>query len=203
PTSPIGDRSYGPDPHLDARLAVAAIKGYQSHRLAATAKHFIGLGHTSIDSHQALPTVHRTLAQLESDDLIPFRAAVRAGVSTILVAHVALPAIDSVYRPASLSPVVIGGLIRKHLGFAGVVMTDSLVMGALPGGRTAEAAERALAAGADILLFGADHDIPLQVLENSMSRVIAAVKAGRVPERRLDEAFGRVLALKRRWPSAV
>lgn len=203
PRSPIGDRSFGSDPRLVARLSTAAIHGYQQHHLAAVAKHFIGLGHTSIDSHQALPTVHQTLAQLEQSDLIPFRAAVAARVSTMLVAHVALPAIDPVHRPASLSPVIIGGLIRKHLGFKGAVMTDSLVMGALPQGSTAEGAERALAAGADILLISADHDIPTGVIDDAIDRVMSAVRTGRIPQSRLDSAVARILALKRAYPPAV
>jgi beta-N-acetylhexosaminidase len=200
PRSPIGDRAYGSDPHLVARMTAVAIQGYQQHGLAATAKHFIGLGHTSIDSHQALPTVKRTLAQLERVDLIPFQAAVAAGVSTILVAHVALPAIDPVHRPASLSPVIIGGLIRRQLAFKGVVMTDSLAMGALPQGSTAEAAERALAAGADMLLISADHDIPAATFDSAVERVISAVRVGRVSKSRLDSAVTRILALKRTYP---
>lgn len=200
PRSPIGDRSFGSEPSVVARLSAAAIHGYQQHHLAAAAKHFIGLGHTSIDSHQALPTVNRTLEQLEQVDLVPFRAAVAAGVSTILVAHVALPAIDPVRRPASLSPVIIGGLIRKRLGFKGVVMTDSLVMGALPQGSTAEGAEHALAAGADMLLISADHDIPAGVIEGAIDRVVSAVRAGRISQSRLDGAVARILALKRAYP---
>jgi beta-N-acetylhexosaminidase len=203
PLSPIGDRSYGSDPRLVARLSAAAVHGYQQHGLAAAAKHFIGLGHTSIDSHQSLPTVTQPLAQLERADLIPFRAAVAAGVSTILVAHVALPAIDPVHRPASLSPVIIGGLIRKHLGFKGVVITDSLAMGALPQGSTAEAAERALAAGADMMLISADHDIPDGVFDDAVERVISAVRAGRVAESRLDGAVARIVALKHAYSPTV
>jgi beta-N-acetylhexosaminidase len=203
PRSPIGNRSYGSDPALVARLSAAAVRGYQQHGLAAAAKHFIGLGHTSIDSHQALPTVTQTLAQLARVDLVPFRAAIAAGVSTVLVAHVALPAIDPVHRPASLSPVIIEGLVRKRLGFQGIVMTDSLAMGALPQGSTAQAAEQALAAGADMLLISANHTIADGVFEHAVERVVSAVRAGRLPQSRLDSAVGRILALKRHYPSAV
>jgi len=199
--SPIGTRSYGGNPQLDARLAVAAIGGYQQHGMAAVAKHFIGLGHTAIASHEALPTVRRTLPQLEKVDLVPFRAAISAGVAALLVAHVALPAIDPVRRPASLSPVIISGLIRQHLGYRGVVLTDSLVMGALPAGHGPEAAEQAFAAGADILLLAANYDIPTAVFEDGMDRIVAAMRAGRIPQSRLDEAVGRILALKRRYPA--
>ncbi|HEX8919775.1 MAG TPA: beta-N-acetylhexosaminidase, partial [Chloroflexota bacterium] len=201
--SPIGNRSYGSDPKLVARLSAAAVRGYQQHHIAAAAKHFIGLGHTSIDSHQALPTVTQTLAQLERTDLIPFRAAITAGVSTILVAHVALPSIDTVSRPASLSPVIIGWLIRTHLGFKGVVMTDSLAMGALPQGSTSDAAAKALAAGADMLLISADHDIPASVIDNAVNSVVSAVRSGRISQARLDSSVARILALKRKYPPAV
>jgi len=202
-TSPIGRRSYGSNPNLAARLSMAAIRGYQQHGMASTAKHFVGLGHTSIDSHRALPTVTLSLAQLEARDFIPFRAAIAAGVSSVLVAHVALPAVDPVYRPASLSPVVIEGVLRTRLGFKGVVMTDSLTMGALPEGHEPEAAERAFAAGADILLIGRNSPIPSALIEESVERVVAAVTTGRIPQSRLDAALGRVLALKRQYPPAV
>lgn len=200
-TSPIGQRSYGPHPQLDARLSVAAIKGYQQHGLAATAKHFIGLGHTSIDSHTALPTVRLTLSQLEASDLIPFRAAIRAGVSSLLVAHVALPKIDPVFRPASLSPVIVNNVIRGRLGFKGVIMTDSLIMGALPKGQEPQAAEQAFAAGADVLLMAANVDIATGVILEAIDRVIALITSGRVPESRLEKSLARVLALKRRFPA--
>jgi beta-N-acetylhexosaminidase len=200
--SPIGRRSYGFNPNLTARLSTAAIRGYQQHGMASTAKHFVGLGHTTIDSHRSLPTVTLSLAQLEARDFIPFRAAIAAGVSSVMVAHVALPAVDPVYRPASLSPVVIEGVLRTRLGFKGVVMTDSLIMGALPTGLEAEAAERAFAAGADILLIGGMAHIPSAVIEESVERVVTAVSTGRIPQSRLDTALGRVLALKQRYPPA-
>jgi beta-N-acetylhexosaminidase len=203
PTSPIGQRSYGPHPQLDANLSVAAIGGYQQHGLAATAKHFIGLGHTSIDSHASLPTVGLSMSQLEQNDLIPFRAAIRAGVSTILVAHVALPRIDSVFRPASLSPTIMKGVIRGRLGFKGVLMTDSLIMGALPKGQEPQAAAAAFAAGADILLLAGNVDIAPAVFEEAIDRVIALVTSGRVPESRVDGSLARVLALKRRYPARI
>lgn len=198
--SPIGDRSFGSDPHLAARLGVAAIRGYQQEGMAATAKHFVGLGHSLVDSHHALPTVDQSPAQLEKSDLIPFRAAIGAGVSTILVAHVALPAIDPSRRPASLSHPVIHGLLRSRLGFRGVVMTDSLVMGALPQGGGAAAAEEALKAGADLLLLGANYDLPSALFEDAVERIVSAVRAGRISEHRLDRSLARIFALKRRYP---
>ena len=204
PRSPIGDRSYGSNPHLVAGMSSAAIHGYQQHGLAAAAKHFVGLGHASIDSHHALPIVTQTLAQLDAVDLVSFRAAIAAGVSTILVAHVALPGIDPVHnRPASLSPAIIGGVIRRHLAFKGVVITDSLAMGALPQGSTSQAAEQALAAGADMLLISADHDIPAAVFTDAIDRVVSAVRSGRIPQSRLNTAVARILALKRAYPSVA
>src|SRR5207245_29692 len=163
-------------------LSVAAIQGYQQHELAATAKHFIGLGHTSIDSHAALPTVNATWQQLQADDLVPFQAAIGAGVSAILVAHVVLPRIDSVHRPASLSPVIINGAIPGKLGFKGVVMTDSLAMGAIPATDVTDAPRRALLAGADILLIAADRNIPAAVFTDAVDRIVRAVKKGQIHE---------------------
>jgi len=199
--SPIGTRSFGADPRLVGRLSVAAIQGYQQQGLAATAKHFVGLGRSRIDSHRALPTVTLTLDELERGDLIPFRAAIAAGVSTVMVAHVALPAIDPVARPASLSPVVMDGLLRRRLGFGGVIMTDSLVMGAVPGGNEPAAAERAFAAGADMLLISADRDIATTVFDEAVERIVAAVTARRIPESKLDASVARIMALKRRYPA--
>ncbi len=201
PHSPIGTRSYGADPRLVGRLSVAAIQGYQRQGLAATAKHFVGLGRSSIDSHHALPTVTLTLDELERGDLIPFRAAIAAGVSTVMVAHVALPAIDPVARPASLSPVVMEGLLRRQLGFTGVIMTDSLVMGAIPGGNEPRVAEQAFAAGADMLLISADRDIATAVFDEAVERIVASVTAARIPESRLDASVARIMALKRRYPT--
>lgn len=200
--SPIGLRSYGSDPQLAARLSMAAIQGYQQHRLAATAKHFIGLGHTSIDSHRTLPTVRKTWQELEANDLIPFRSAISVGVSTILVAHVALPKIDPVARPASLSPVIIKSYIRGALGFKGVIMTDSLLMGAVPQGDEVAAAEQALIAGADILLLGVNGKVSSAVYAAAIERIVASVQAGRIPESWVDAALGRVLTLKQRYPAA-
>lgn len=201
PKSPIGQRSYGSDPRLVARLSVAAIHGYQRHGLAATAKHFIGLGHTSTDAHHSLPTVNLSLEQLERIDLIPFRAAIAAGVSSVMVTHVALPAIDPVYRPASLSPVIIKGVIRRRLGFRGVIITDSLMMGALPKGHEPEAAERAFLAGADVLLMATDGHIPAPVIDEAVERVIRLLSSRRVSESRLDTSLARILALKTRYPA--
>ncbi|HLJ67472.1 MAG TPA: glycoside hydrolase family 3 N-terminal domain-containing protein, partial [Chloroflexota bacterium] len=195
PRSPIGSRSYGADPNLVARLSSAAIRGYQDHGLRATAKHFIGLGHTSIDSHQALPSVPLSLAALERDDLIPFRSAVAAGVSTMLVAHVALPLIDRSGRPASLSPTVIGGIIRGRLKFKGTIMTDSLLMGAVPGGG-GQAAVEAFQAGADLLLFGQSRDFPAAVIDDAIARLLHAVQRGTIAESRIDASLRRARLLK-------
>jgi len=201
PKSPIGKRSYGSNPQLVAKLSVAAIQGYQQHGLAATAKHFLGLGHTSIDAHTALPTVRLTLQQFENVDLIPFRAAIAAGVSTIMVTHVALPGIDPVFRPASLSPVIINGVIRNRLGFKGVIMTDSLMMGALPKGQEPEAAVRAFQAGADVLLMAANGAVNPAVIDEAVERVTWLVYSGQASESRLNASVARIMALKQRYPA--
>jgi beta-N-acetylhexosaminidase len=119
----------------------------------------------------------------------------------MLVAHVALPKVDPVFRPASLSPVIINSVIRGRLGFKGVIITDSLIMGALPKGQEPQAAEQAFAAGADILLLAGDVDIATGTFEEAINRVMALVTSGRVPESRVDASLARVLALKRRYPA--
>lgn len=201
PKSPIGQRSYGSDPRLTARLSVAAIQAYQQHGLAATAKHFVGLGHTSIDAHRGLPTVTLSLQQFEQSDFIGFRAAIAAGVSSLMVTHVALPAIDPVYRPASLSPVVIQEVIRKRLGFTGVIITDSLMMGALPKGQEPQAAEQAFLAGADVLLMATDGKIAPAIIDEAVERVTRLVVSGQVAESRLEQSLTRILAVKTRYPA--
>jgi beta-N-acetylhexosaminidase len=195
----LGTRSFGADPSLAARLSAAAVRGYQQHGLAAVAKHFVGLGHTSINSDSSLPMVNLNLAQFDRADFIPFRAAIKAGVSTVLVAHVVLPAIDPIRRPASQSPVAIQGVLRGRLAFNGVVMTDSLLAGAIPGGGGPEAAVRAFAAGADLLLLTIDHDFPLSVIQESIAQIVAAIKAGHIPMSRLNASIARITALKRRY----
>lgn len=196
PDNPIiGVRSYGEDPALVARLGAAAIRGLQNAGMMACAKHFPGHGNTTVDSHHALPTVTGDRERLDSVELAPFRAAIQAGVGSIMTSHILFPALDS-ERPATLSPAVLTGLLRNEMGYDGLVITDCLEMDAIAGSiGTARGAVEALKAGADMVLACHslhNHWLIVQVIRE-------AVESGDLPESRLREAAVRVLAAKRRF----
>ncbi|MFQ6110306.1 MAG: glycoside hydrolase family 3 protein, partial [Candidatus Aminicenantales bacterium] len=133
PENPIINvRSFGEDPEQVSRLAVAFIKGCQENGMMATAKHFPGHGDTDQDSHSVLPTVRGDMDRLEHVELYPFRRAVEAGVSVIMTAHLYLPALDPTpHLPATLSRRIISDLLRKKMGFRGLVVTDAMTMGGI------------------------------------------------------------------------
>jgi beta-glucosidase len=155
----VGTRSFGTDPVRVAELGRAWIEGCQGLGVASCAKHFPGHGRTLADSHAELPVVDAPRSALE-DDLVPFRA-VAEEVASVMTAHVAYPALGC-DGPATLSPVVLGGLLREELGFRGLVVTDALIMGGIAGsGKTGAATQgwravRALRAGCDLLLYPSD-----------------------------------------------
>ena len=189
----IGTRSYGADPELVARLGAAFLRGVEAGGALATAKHFPGHGGTGTDSHYGLATVPASREHLEAVDLAPFRAAVEAGVSAVMPGHLAVPALDGRDdRPAILSPEILGGVLRSGMGFTGLVVSDALDMeGARAGRFDGEVAAAALAAGVDLILVPKDPVVAHQSL-------VRAVRAGRLPASRLDEAVLRVLEAKAR-----
>jgi beta-N-acetylhexosaminidase len=198
PANPvIGRRSYSDDPQVVARLGAAYIRGLQGGGVAAVGKHFPGHGNTSVDSHLGLPSLPQTVAQLEQIELVPFRAAVEAGVAGIMSAHIVFPAVDSSGDPATLSRRVMTGLLRETLGFTGLAVSDD--MGAMkaitdnyaPG----DAAVRAVQAGVDLLILSAE------VAQQRQARdgLLAAVRDGRITRERLDQAIRNVLAVKARY----
>jgi beta-N-acetylhexosaminidase len=194
----IGDRSFGDDPATVARAGVAFERGLLEAGVLPVGKHFPGHGATGADSHKGLPVIDTSLARLEARHLAPFRAAVRAGLPAVMVGHLLVRELDP-ERPASLSPAAIR-LLRGELGFDGLVVTDALEMGAIADGwGLPEAAELALEAGVDQLLIG----LPEPPVEAVLDRLEAAVEAGRLPGRRVAEAFTRVQVAKgeRRWAS--
>jgi beta-N-acetylhexosaminidase len=194
PANPIiNTRSFGGDPQAVARLVAAQVRGTQEHGMFATAKHFPGHGDTDTDSHLALPVVRADWARLDSLELVPFRAAIAAGVELIMSAHVAMPGVDAGrIRPATMAPNILTGILRDSLGFRGVIVTDALDMGGVvQGSGPEEAAVQALVAGADILLMPPD---PV----TAVRAVIQAVREGRISETRLDASVRRVLGLKLR-----
>ncbi|MFD5267570.1 glycoside hydrolase family 3 protein [Streptomyces sp. NPDC058335] len=193
PANPvIGVRSFGADPQAVAELAAAEIRGYRAAGVAATAKHFPGHGDTAVDSHYGFPVITHTREVWEELDAVPFRAAIAAGVDSIMTAHILVPALDDSGDPATLSRTVVTGLLRERLGYDGVVVTDALDMA---GVRTKYGDDRvpvlALKAGVDQLLNPPKLDI-------AWNAVLRAVREGELTEARLEESVLRILRLKDR-----
>jgi len=190
----IGKRSYGRDPHRVGAMVVAAVEGLQAAGVAACAKHFPGHGATATDSHKALPTLERSREEMEKAELIPFQMAVRAEVAAVMPGHLLCPALDP-DLPATLSPSILQGLLRKDLGFDGCVISDDLAMGALASWGTIE--ERGIAAmkaGVDFLLNAKGS---VQGLLDALKK---ALDTGEIPQERSQEACERIRQLKERYP---
>ncbi len=185
PANPvINVRAWAEQPAAAAELVAAFCRGLQAEGVLGCAKHFPGHGDTSSDSHLELPLLPHDRQRLEAIELPPFRAAIAAGVATVMTAHLLLPALDPL-RPATLSAAVLTGLLRQELGFNGLVVTDALMMEAIsasygPG----EAAVLALEAGADLVLMPADADAAIAAL-------VAAVQGGRLSRERLEASAQR------------
>ncbi|MFF9200739.1 glycoside hydrolase family 3 protein [Streptomyces sp. NPDC014986] len=191
PANPvIGVRSFGSRPDDVARLVAAEVAGYQHAGVAATAKHFPGHGDTAVDSHTGLPVITHSREQWEELDAPPFRAAIAAGIDSIMTAHLMVPALDGSEDPATLSHPILTGILRGELGYDGVVVTDSLGM---EGVRTKYGDDRvpvlALKAGVDQLLNPPSLDV-------AWNAVLNAVRDGELTESRLEESVLRVLRLK-------
>jgi beta-N-acetylhexosaminidase len=174
PANPIVNlRSFGEDPELAARLAAAFVAGARAGGILTSAKHFPGHGDTAIDSHLELPTIAGDRARLERVELAPFRAAIAAGVDSVMLGHLAVPALDASGRPASLSRPIATDLLRGELGFDGLVVTDAMEMRGVGAVWMGEAAVRAVAAGADVVLLPEDPRVAIQSL-------VRAVEEGRL-----------------------
>ncbi|MET9160075.1 glycoside hydrolase family 3 protein [Streptomyces parvulus] len=191
PANPIINvRSFGADAREVGRMVGAQVTGYQQAGVAACAKHFPGHGDTGEDSHTGLPVITHTREEWERIDAPPFRAAIAAGVDSIMTAHLQVPALDPSNEPATLSPTILQDVLRGELGFDGVIVTDALNM---QGVRTKYGDDRvpvlALKAGADQLLFPPSIDV-------AYNGVLAAVRAGEITEDRLDASVLRILRVK-------
>ena len=193
PANPvIGVRSFGSEADAVAGLVAAEVAGYQGGGVAATAKHFPGHGDTAVDSHYGFPVITHTRELWEKLDAVPFRAAIRAGIDSIMTAHIQFPALDDSGDPATPSHPILTGILRGELGYDGVVVTDSLGM---EGVRTKYGDDRvpvlALKAGVDQLLNPPSLDV-------AWNAVLKAVQDGELTEARLDESILRILRLKAR-----
>lgn len=201
----ICTRSFGEDPKRASWFVKEYVKGLQffnppqsplnlrgeERGVLSCAKHFPGHGDTAVDSHTSLPVISADKKRLEMVELPPFKAAIEAGVKMIMVGHLCVPALEPEPVPATFSKRIVTDILRGEMGFRGVVVTDALDMGAL---KTlcdeGEAGVRALAAGCDILLHPTE---PLKMIE----AVVKAVEDGRLPFERVEDAFNRVMDLKR------
>jgi beta-glucosidase-like glycosyl hydrolase len=192
PENPIvGVRSFGTDPAAVAEQVAAWVRGCRRGGALSCAKHFPGHGRTVGDSHIERPTVAAVREALE-DDLRPFRAGVEAGVDAMMTAHVGYPALDPETRPATLSPPILQGLLRREMGFGGLVVTDALVMeGLTEDVDEAAAGVLALAAGCDVLLYPKDEAAVIREID-------AALADGRLSKGRVNEALGRIAAAAER-----
>ena len=177
----MGLRSFSSDAAVAADMVRAEVEGFRDKKMLCCAKHFPGIGAAAGDSHEGAITIEATNEELETVDLVPFRAAIEAGVPMIMVGHVSLPNIVGDSTPAPLSSAVVQGMLRDSLGYTGIIVTDSLSMGAITDYYTpAEAAVAALKAGCDIPLMP-------ERLDEAYQGVLSAVQAG---ELRVVTAIG-------------
>jgi beta-N-acetylhexosaminidase len=211
----INTRSFGEDPHAVARYVAAFVRGVQDEGALATAKHFPGHGDTHVDSHRSLPMLSVDRERLDRVELVPFRAAIEAGVGSVMIGHLAVPSLDATRAPirefhrnaygttegeiprdgtipATVSRTIIRDLLRRDLGFEGLVVTDAFDMGGLVAHFDAgEAAVRAIEAGQDQIMYSENTDL-------AIAGVREAVRSGRIAESRIDESVERILAAKKR-----
>ena len=192
----IGDRAFGHDPEVVAACGIAFASAALAEGLIPVGKHFPGHGRSTVDSHVALPEIDASNEALEAVELVPFRRALAAGCPAILIAHARYPSLDPDW-PASLSPAVIGGLLRGRLGFAGLVMSDDLEMDAVARGwGVADAAVRFLAAGGDLAIVSRN----AAARQAAAETVGAALESGQIGG---SDAVARRVRLRRRQPAAV
>ena len=198
PNNPIiNTRSFGEDPAEVSALVKAFIRGVHDGHGMATAKHFPGHGDTDTDSHLAVARVDGNRQRIEQVELAPFRAAIAAGVDSVMVGHLLVPSLEpDPNRVATVSHNISTGLLKDELGFQGIVITDAMDMNGLTrifGGNTPQSAGRAaveaLKAGADCILIPGD-------LDGAYNGVLAAVRSGEIPESRIDESVGKMLRAK-------
>lgn len=189
----INTRSFGEDPARVSEFVTQFIRGVEDNGALATAKHFPGHGDTAMDSHLDLPVVSADKERLDHLELVPFRAALAAGVSSIMTGHLAVHALEpDADTPATLSSNILTGLLRQQMGFDGLIVTDAMDMGGVTVRYTpGEAAVRAVLAGADCILMP-------PVPEAAFKSLKAAVASGRIPRQRIEESVRRILSAKAR-----
>ncbi|MBJ6763358.1 beta-N-acetylhexosaminidase [Myxococcaceae bacterium JPH2] len=196
PANPvIGDRSFGREPEVVARLGVALARGLEAGGVASCGKHFPGHGDTTTDSHLTLPRLAHDLERLRRVELVPFQAFARAGLASLMTAHVLFDALEPGV-PATMSTRVLEGLLRRELGFDGVLVSDDLEMKAIADHYSVEEATvQGTLAGVDLFLVCHKADVQRRAIE----ALVKAVESGRVPRSRIAEAHRRLDALVARF----
>ena len=195
PSNPvINDRSFGQNKNRVIQHGIAYMQGLQDNGVMATAKHFPGHGDVSVDSHNDIPIVLKTRAALDTLELTPFKALIDAGIGSVMIAHLAVPSIDSTPKyPTSLSAKAINGLLKNELGFKGIAITDALDMKAIsnyfPEG---EANVQAIIAGNDMLCLPGD-------IEQSIKRISTAIREGRISKKDINNRVKKILAAKYKY----
>jgi beta-N-acetylhexosaminidase len=193
--SAIGDRSLGTDPHLVSRLGVAVMKGIRSQHVIPVVKHFPGYGSVSVDAHQDLPTFKYGRNQLEKVDWVPFAHAIKNDADAIMVTHELVTGLEMTY-PASMSTTMMTGMLREHLGFQGVIITDDLTMGAIANRYDIEtAAVKSVEAGADIVMVS----FQIEKQRGAFQAIKQAVVNGTISEQRIDDSVSRIMKLKQKY----
>ncbi|SDN44522.1 beta-N-acetylhexosaminidase [Psychrobacillus sp. OK028] len=191
----IGNRSFGKDTEIVSDLGIRTMEGIQSEQVISVVKHFPGHGDTAVDSHKELPIIQKSLKDLHALELIPFMRAIDRGAEVVMVGHILLPKIDSTY-PSSLSEKVITDILRKQLGYEGIIITDDMTMKAvLNTFEIGEAAVSAVKAGNDIVLIAHDYSNVIKAKE----AILRAIEAGEITEQRIDESVKRILSIKKKY----
>jgi len=187
----INIRSFGEDPELVARLGAAFIRGAHAGGLLTSAKHFPGHGDTAVDSHLELPVIGADRERLETVEWPPFREAIAAGVDSVMVGHMAVPALDPSGRPATLSASLNSEILRDEMGFRGLIVTDAMEMEGVGSAWIGEATVDAVRAGADVILMPPDLRVAIQSL-------VRGVEEGQLEEERIDRSVRLILETKAR-----
>lgn len=186
----IGNRSFGTDPQLVGDMVSAAVKGFRDQAMASCIKHFPGHGGTKGDTHEGYAYTDRTVEQMESAELLPFRSGIEAGVEFIMASHISAPNTPAGDTPASLSSYMLTDLLREQMGYQGLVITDAMNMGAISQQySSAQAAVQAFQAGADMILM------PENFTE-AYNGILQAVQSGQITQERLDASVLRILETK-------
>ncbi|SHG54547.1 glycoside hydrolase family 3 protein [Ornithinibacillus halophilus] len=191
----INRRSYGDNSEIVSKLGIQTMRGIQSEKIVSVIKHFPGHGDTSVDSHLELPVVNKNLEELEQLELIPFRHAIQEGADVVMVAHILLPFVDPDY-PATMSKEIITNLLRKNIGFNGVVVTDDMTMDAIAKHyNIGQAAVESIKAGSDLILVAHEYTNIVDTIES----IKLAVEQGEISEERIDESVLRIIELKKKY----